>query len=197
MKRVGTHHSDYYCFCQVMEDVAKDGSIEGIVSCLASRSGIKKEAYAIDYQATLNCLDAGREVGAKHFVLLSAICVRKPLLAFQHAKLKFEAALQSQNDMTYSIVRPTAYFKSVSNQLEGLQKGSSHVLFGDGHVPKCNPIAETDLGTYMIDCIHDQTRHQRVLDLGGPDDPISMKRRGEVRRSIVTTPFVRKPDCGS
>lgn len=30
----------------------------------------------------------------KHFVLLSAICVQKPLLEFQRAKLKFEEELQ-------------------------------------------------------------------------------------------------------
>jgi hypothetical protein len=36
---------------------------------------------------------AAREKGAKHFVLLSAICVQKPLLTFQKAKLKFEVGL--------------------------------------------------------------------------------------------------------
>jgi hypothetical protein len=39
-------------------------------------------------------MDVGRETGASHFVLLSAICVQKPLLEFQRAKLKFEADLQ-------------------------------------------------------------------------------------------------------
>ena len=54
--------------------------------------------------------------GAKHFVLLSAICVQKPLLAFQAAKLKFEEALQAAGDISYSIVRPTAFFKSLAAQ---------------------------------------------------------------------------------
>lgn len=35
-------------------------------------------------------LDVAREKGASHFVLLSAICVQKPLLEFQKAKLKLE-----------------------------------------------------------------------------------------------------------
>lgn len=39
-------------------------------------------------------LDIAREKGASHFVLLSAICVQKPLLEFQRAKLKLEADLQ-------------------------------------------------------------------------------------------------------
>lgn len=45
-------------------------------------------------QATKNVLDVARERGASHFVLLSAICVQKPLLEFQRAKLKLEADLQ-------------------------------------------------------------------------------------------------------
>ena len=53
----------------------------------------------MDYQATLNALEAGRARGVAHFVLLSAICVQKPLLEFQKAKLKFEAALQARQSI--------------------------------------------------------------------------------------------------
>ena len=52
------------------------------------------DSWLVDYQATKNVLDAAREAGANHFVLLSAICVQRPLLEFQKAKLKFEAELQ-------------------------------------------------------------------------------------------------------
>ena len=78
---------------------------------------MQKDSWAIDYQATKNALDVARQQGASHFVLLSAICVQKPLLEFQHAKLKFEAALQEAGDITYSIVRPTAFFKSLAGQV--------------------------------------------------------------------------------
>jgi NAD(P)H-binding len=60
--------------------------IAAIVSCLASRSGVKKDAYLIDYEATNHCLQAGIETRAKHFILLSAFCVQKPLLQFQQGK---------------------------------------------------------------------------------------------------------------
>jgi hypothetical protein len=39
-------------------------------------AGGKKDSWLIDYEATKNCLDVGREAGASHFVLLSAICVQ-------------------------------------------------------------------------------------------------------------------------
>jgi divinyl chlorophyllide a 8-vinyl-reductase len=170
--------------CQTLEKIkAENGDIEAVVSCLASRSGIKKDAYAIDYQATKNCLDAGIEAGAKHFVLLSAFCVKNPWLQFQQAKLKFEADLQAQDKMSWSIVRPTAFFKSVSGQLEVVQQGAPFVMFGDGEVTRCNPIAEADLATYLIDCVKDPARKNKILNLGGPDEPLTMKKQGEV--SIV------------
>lgn len=161
---------------------AENNGIESITSCLASRSGIKKDAYKIDYQATLNCLNAGRDpsVKARHFVLLSAFCVKNPWLQFQQAKLKFEAALQEQSDMTYSIVRPTAFFKSVSGQLEVIQSGAPFVMFGDGEVTRCNPISEADLATYLIDSIADKSRLNKIIDLGGPDEPLTMKKQGEM-----------------
>ena len=170
-----------------MKEISSDGKkVEAIVSCLASRSGIKKDAYAIDYQATLNCLEAGMDddIKARHFVLLSAFCCKNPWLQFQQAKLKFEAALQAQDKMTYSIVRPTAFFKSVSGQLEVVQSGAPFVMFGDGEVTRCNPMAESDLATYMIDCITDKSRWGKILNIGGPDEPLTMKKQGEVSPRI-------------
>jgi divinyl chlorophyllide a 8-vinyl-reductase len=166
---------------KVLEKIKADsGDIDAVISCLASRSGIKKDAYAIDYQASKNCLDAGGAVGAKHYVLLSAFCVKNPWLQFQQAKLKLEADIEAQDAMTYSIVRPTAFFKSVSGQLEVIQQGAPFVMFGDGEVTRCNPIAEADLATYLIDSISDKSRKNKVINLGGPDEPLTMKKQGEV-----------------
>jgi hypothetical protein len=86
-----------------------------------SNQGGKKDSWDIDYQATKNVLDAARKAGAKHFVLLSAICVQRPLLEFQKAKLKLEAELAAAGDITYSIVRPTAFFKSLAGQVGPLR----------------------------------------------------------------------------
>jgi divinyl chlorophyllide a 8-vinyl-reductase len=158
-------------------------SIDAIVSCLASRSGTKQDAYKIDYQATLNCLRAGQKLGANnkpHFVLLSAYCVKNPWLQFQQAKLKFEAELTAQKDLSYSIVRPTAFFKSVSGQLEVVQSGAPFVMFGDGKVTRCNPIAESELAQYLNDCIEDRSRHGKIINLGGPDEPLTMLQQGEM-----------------
>jgi divinyl chlorophyllide a 8-vinyl-reductase len=167
----------------IMKDITEKSpskKIEAIVSCLASRSGVKKDAYLIDYQATLNCLESGRAVGAGHFVMLSAFCCKNPWLQFQQAKLKFEAALQEQTDMSWSIVRPTAFFKSVSGQLEIVRGGSPYVMFGDGKVTQCNPISESELAEYLMDCVTEKSRHSIIRNLGGPDEPLYMTDQGNM-----------------
>ena len=85
--------------------------IDAVVSCLASRTGEPKDAWAIDHAANSAALKAAVAAGARHFTLLSAICVQKPLLEFQRAKLAFEAELQAA-PLDWTIVRPTAFFKS-------------------------------------------------------------------------------------
>jgi divinyl chlorophyllide a 8-vinyl-reductase len=101
--------------------ISRDGfrgeRFDAIVSCLASRTGAPLDAWSIDHQAHVAVLDAAKLAGVSHMVLLSAICVQKPLLAFQHAKLAFEKSLMASGT-TYSIVRPTALFKSLSGQID-------------------------------------------------------------------------------
>jgi divinyl chlorophyllide a 8-vinyl-reductase len=157
-----------------------DKHADAVINCLASRTGSTSDSELIDYQASLNVLNAARDVGIRHYVLLSAICVRKPLLAFQRAKLKIEAALQNQADIKYSIVRPTAFFKSVSGQMELLREGKPFVMFGDGELCKCNPIAETDLAEFMLNCLDEKDKWDKILEIGGPDAGMTMKQQGEM-----------------
>jgi divinyl chlorophyllide a 8-vinyl-reductase len=162
--------------------LARDGfqgeRFDAVVSCLASRTGAPRDAWAIDHQANLHALAAAQAAGARQFVLLSAICVQKPLLAFQQAKLAFEAAL-IESGLIYTIVRPTAFFKSLSGQVERLRRGKPFLVFGDGRLTACKPISDEDLGRYIADCLNDPSRHNRVLPIGGPGDAITPRQQGE------------------
>jgi divinyl chlorophyllide a 8-vinyl-reductase len=151
---------------------------DAVISCMASRTGSPKEAWRVDYQGHLFALQAAQEAGVKHFVLLSAICVQKPLLAFQHAKLAFEKAL-IESGLTYSIVRPTAFFKSLSGQLQRVKSGKPFLLFGDGNRTACKPISDDDLGEFLAACLEDPNRHNQILPIGGPGPAISPRQQGE------------------
>lgn len=149
-----------------------------LVSCMASRNGAPRDAWAIDHAAHVTALAAARAAGVSHMVLLSAICVQKPLLAFQQAKLAFESALIASG-LTYSIVRPTAFFKSLSGQVERVKNGKPYLVFGNGKLTACKPISDNDLSCYLADCLDDIRRHNRILPIGGPGDAITPKQQGE------------------
>jgi len=164
------------------ESLARDGfadeRFDAVISCMASRTGKPRDAWLVDHQAHVHALEAAQAVGVKHFVLLSAICVQKPLLAFQHAKLAFEKTL-IQSGLTYSIVRPTAFFKSLSGQLERVKKGKPFLIFGDGQLTACKPISDHDLGDFIAGCLDDPGRHNQVLPIGGPGPAITPRQQGE------------------
>lgn len=171
--------------------LAQDGfageRFDAVISCMASRTGAPKDAWAIDYKAHLNLLRAAQEAGVSHFVQLSAICVQKPLLEFQHAKLAFESALMASG-VRYSIVRPTAFFKSLSGQITRVQQGKPFLIFGDGKLTSCNPISDGDLAAYLADCLTDESRWNSVLPIGGPGEAITPRQQGEFLFELLGRP---------
>ncbi|TCD47641.1 NAD(P)-dependent oxidoreductase [Chlorobium sp. N1] len=171
-----------------MESIRRDGirgeHFDAVYSCLTSRTGGIEDSWKIDYRATSNALRAGMEAGIAHFVLLSAICVQKPMLEFQRAKLKFEAELVASG-VDYSIVRPTAFFKSIAGQVESVKSGKPYVMFADGELTRCKPISEADLARFMADCLEDPSLRNRILPIGGPGKAISAREQGEMLFSLL------------
>ncbi len=151
---------------------------DAVVSCLASRTGAPRDAWAIDHRAQSNALAVAKGQGVSQFILLSAICVQKPLLEFQKAKLAFEADLK-ESGLTYSIVRPTAFFKSLSGQVARVQAGKPFMVFGDGRLTACKPISDADLGRYIAGCLTAPERRNRILPVGGPGPAITPREQGE------------------
>ncbi|KAK1858577.1 hypothetical protein I4F81_001178 [Pyropia yezoensis] len=163
-----------------------------VVSCLASRTGGIADSVAIDYEATAGVMEVAREAtapGGVHFVLLSAVCVQKPLLAFQHAKLRMEAALtaaaEADPTFSYAIVRPTAFFKSLAGQVARLQAGKSYIMFGDGDLSKCNALSEADLARFIADAAAEPAKRNAVLPVGGPGAPVTPAQQAEMLFGIL------------
>jgi divinyl chlorophyllide a 8-vinyl-reductase len=69
-------------------------------------------------------------------------------------------------------------------------------MFGDGTVTRCNPIAESDLARYLMDSVSDPSRVNQIINLGGPDEPLTMRRQGEMLFDALNIPepkFIQAP----
>ena len=162
----------------VLADVSDPASIakafnrkvDVVISCLACRSGLASDFDAIDYKATVNVLNAAQENGTETFILLSAICIRQPDLPLQLAKLKMEDVLM-RSGISYTIVRPTAYFWVFDTQTRMIAKGKPGYLIGSGDQAIHNPIAKEDLAEFMVGSIDNSDRKNRVFIIGGPEVP--------------------------
>jgi divinyl chlorophyllide a 8-vinyl-reductase len=88
------------------------------------------------------------DAGVTHMVLLSAISVHKPLLAFQQAKLAFEQALVE------SVLCRAGWGVSKGQTLSGVRQRCADNL-------QAHP--RRDLGDYLVGFVADASRHNRVL----------------------------------
>lgn len=180
----------------VQADGMRGERFDAVISTLASRTGVARDAWAIDYGAHAAVLKLAQDAAIRHFVLLSAICVQKPLLAFQKAKLAFEKEL-IDSGLVYSIVRPTAFFKSLSGQAHRAKVGKPYLVFGDGRLTACKPISDHDLGVYLADCLGYSERWNRILPIGGPGEAITPHQQGEMIFALLgQTPRFRSVPVG-
>lgn len=153
------------------------GKYDAVITCIASRTGSPKDAWAVDYALQSAILKQVVVAKIPQFILLSAICVQKPALAFQQAKLAFEEELRA-SDLTWSIVRPTAFFKSLSGQMERVRAGKPFLVFGDGKLTACKPISDADLGRFLSTCLTEPGKQNEILPIGGPGPAMTPLQQG-------------------
>ena len=93
-----------------------------------------------------------------------------------------------ESGLTYSIVRPTAFFKSLSGQVERVKRGRPFLVFGDGRLTACKPISDRDLGRFIAGCIEDSSRWNRILPIGGPGAAMTPREQGEMLFDLIGRP---------
>ena len=162
-----------------------------VISCISSRTGTATDAHNIDYQMNMSLMNCARSSDTKVFLMLSAICVQKPKLAFQHAKLKFEGALQTSG-LNYSIVRPTAYFKSLTGQVKRVKQNRPFLFFGDGTETACTPISKRDLADFMLDTVQQPASWNKILPIGGPQPALTPADMAAIISEIYNKPTVTR-----
>ena len=150
-----------------------------IISCIASRKGGIFDSWNVEFTPNKFYLNLCKKIGIKRFILLSAICVQKPTLEFQKAKLAFENLLKNST-LEYEIIRPTAFFKSLSGQVDRVKKGKSFLVFGNGELTTCKPISARDLSEFIIAFVLRKRAENKIHLVGGPGPPISPKNQAEL-----------------
>jgi divinyl chlorophyllide a 8-vinyl-reductase len=135
----------------------------------------------------VQALSVAQAAGIARWLQLSAICVQKPVLAFQHAKLAFEAELQASG-LQWTVVRPTAFFKSLSGQVQRVRDGRPFLVFGDGRLTACKPIADEDLADYLAERLADVSSIGRVLPIGGPGPAITPREQAQALFVLLGRP---------
>ena len=161
--------------------------IDAVISCIGSHSGGIKDSWDVEYNANKNLLDLGLHFSINQFILLSAICVQKPKLEFQHAKLSFENLL-IKSGLNYSIVRPTAFFKSLSGQLKNVKSGKKFIYFDNGQNTSCKPISENDLARYICKCLSSKELTNKILPIGGPGPALTPIQMGHLLFNLIGQP---------
>jgi len=167
-----THHIGDVTNPDALSRIIASAPFDAVVSCLASRTGTPRDAWAIDHAAHSAILQTALAAGIPRFVQLSAICVQKPKLEFQRAKLAFETDLQ-RAPIRWTIIRPTAFFKSLSGQINRVKSGKPFLVFGDGQLTRCRPISDRDLGQFIAASLTDPATCGQILPIGGPGPVIS------------------------
>jgi divinyl chlorophyllide a 8-vinyl-reductase len=114
--------------------------------------------------------------------------VQKFVLAFQQAKRAFEAELQACR-LAWTVVRPTAFFKSLSGQVQRVRDGKPFLVFGDGRRTACKPIADEDLADYLAERLTDESSIGRVLPIGGPGPAITPRDQAEMLFGLLGRPL--------
>ena len=159
-----------------------------VVSCLASRSGTPADARLVEYEANRRLLAYAEWAAVQHFVLLSAICVQMPRLAFQREKLKFEALLD-ESSVPATIVRATAFFRSLVGQVERVRAGKPFLLFSSGNTTACKPISDRDLARFMVSKLASPPSATEVLPIGGPGPALTPQDQGRLLCETLGQPF--------
>ena len=167
---------------------------DAVISCLGSRTGGIRDSWRSEYLANLNILRLALKRSARKFILLSAICVQKPKLHFQHAKLAMENEL-IHSGITYTIIRPTAFFKSLAGQVDRVKSGKRFITFDNGENTSCKPISELDLAEYICSSLTNPEQENKVLPIGGPSPAITPLDQGSLLFNLTgkKPKFLRVP----
>ena len=170
---------DITCDSSINKVFNQNPDISTVISCIASRTGGIRDSWMVDFELNKSIMTAAKKFHVRKFVLLSAICVQKPMLNFQLAKLAFEKELKLSG-LDYTIVRPTSFFKSLSGQIDRVRKGKKFILFDTGENTRTKPISENDLAQFIVQSVDNKAMRNQTISIGGPGPVFTQKDLGAI-----------------
>lgn len=149
-------------------------AVEGtqtVVSAIQGFAGTKDGSPAtIDRDGNRNLIQAAREAGVEHLVLVS-VWDASPDHAMDLMRMKYAAEQELKGSgLAWTIIRPSAYMETWCEVLGRplLQKGKTQV-FGRGRNP-INWVSTSDVARFVELAIGDHVMRGETIDVGGPQN---------------------------
>ncbi len=144
-----------------------------VVSAIQGFAGTKDGSPATidrDGNRNRNLIQAAREAGVKHLVLVS-VWDAAPDHPMDLLRMKYDAEQELKGSgLAWTIIRPSAYMETWCEVLGRplLQKGKTQV-FGRGRNP-INWVSTSDVARFVELAISDPAVRSRTIDVGGPEN---------------------------
>lgn len=136
--------------------------------------------------ATENLLEAEREAGIRHHILLSIVGVDRAPVGYYAGKLAQEEAVAA-GDVPWTILRATQFHEFAEQMIPRASVGPFRLT---PHVP-VQPVAAAEVASRLVD-LAEGAPSGRVPDLAGPQ----REDLGDMMRAIATARGIRGPFLG-
>lgn len=162
--------------------------IEVVISAHGANEVGAGDAQTIDYQANIDLIDYAKEVGVRHFVLISVLGADRGYEDAPTFKAKFAVEQYLQNSgLTYTILRPSGFASNLLPLAERFQQTGIYLLIGDPQ-NRSSIVSTDDLARIAIDSATVAAARNRIFAVGGPQ----VLQRGEIP-TIFGRVFNREP----
>ncbi len=146
-------------------------AFEGVDYCICTIGSAVVEGQQtpedVDYQGVVNAVDAAKEAGVKHFVLLSSMAVthdEHPLNQYGNVlkwKLKGENHLRDSG-LTYTVVRPGG--------LTDDSGGEDGIVFDQGDTLGGGRITREDVAEVCIQALNNSHAYSKTFEIIGDEE---------------------------
>ena len=174
----------------VRDSAAVRRAVDGVgqvVSAIHGFAGTKNQSPAtVDRDGNHNLIQAAREAGVEHLVLLS-VKDAAPDHPMDLMRMKYAAEQDLKtSELDWTIIRPSAYMETWCDVLGRplLEKGTTQV-FGRGRNP-INWVSTTDVARFVELAIVDPVLRGEVIEVGGPEN-LTMSAFVEVFQTVTGT----------